>query len=93
MRLAAAALLALTACAPTGETPDTDLNLPEEDTPCGAHALRYLEGEPRESFDFDELDGPVRTLYPGSISTSDYLPQRLNVHINNAGIITKLACG
>lgn len=96
MRIAAAALLVLTACGPTNETPgneDTDLNLPEQDVACGAHALRYLEGEPRSSFDFDELDGEVRILYPGSISTSDYKPQRLNVNIDNNGIITKLSCG
>ena len=93
MRIAAAALLALTACAPNGEALDTDPNLPANETACGAYALRYLEGEPRESFDFDALDGDVRILYPGSISTSDYLPQRLNVHIDNSGIITKLSCG
>ena len=93
MRIAAATLLVLTACGPTQQTTNTDLNLPEDETACGAYALRYLEGEPRESFDFEELDGPVRILYPTTIVTQDYNPKRLNVHIGNSGIITKLSCG
>ncbi len=93
MRLAAAALLALTACAPSGETLDTNLNLPEKETECGAYALRYLVGEPREDFDFEALDGPVRMLYPTTIVTQEYNPQRLNVHIGNSGIVTNLTCG
>ncbi|SLN31822.1 Peptidase inhibitor I78 family protein [Roseovarius albus] len=93
MRIAAAALLALTACGPTDDSADTDLNLPQDETECGAYALRYLEGEPRESFDFDEIDGEVRILHPDAIVTQDYNPKRLNVHVGKSGIISKLTCG
>jgi hypothetical protein len=34
-----------------------------------------------------------RILKPGSVATMDFSPDRLNVEINDQGVVTRLFCG
>jgi len=35
----------------------------------------------------------VRWIQPGDAVTMDYIPERLNVHLDERGIIQRFACG
>lgn len=102
MKYAAPTLLALAlaACATpasdTGSAPaaDTGTNLPslETDT-CGAGMYAELIGKP---IDGPGIPGPsrlVRHIKPGTQVTMDYIGQRMNIEVNDQGLIRKINCG
>ena len=67
-------------------------NLGED--PCGAEAFepyvqQSIDAVPQALKDRDEL----RILPPGSIITTDVIPWRLNVDLDEEGIIEDLWCG
>ncbi len=91
-------LICLGACAsapdeevPT-ETPTADSGLETRapDT-CGAANYADLLNQPREAA--ASVPEPKRVVGPGDIVTSDYIPNRVNIGVNDAGIITELGCG
>lgn len=63
---------------------------PAADT-CHAGALAYLIGVPAENVDGLEQMGRVSS--PHSIGTTDYLPSRRNIGVDENGIITGVTCG
>ncbi|WP_137702576.1 I78 family peptidase inhibitor [Marimonas lutisalis] len=63
-----------------------------DETTCGAAALQSAIGQPVNSVDLTGHD-PLRILPPGSIMTMDYNPMRLNVLLDENGLITKVHCG
>ena len=91
MRLAILGLLALAAC--SGASPPQKGTAMQNEMICGAQGLAHLVGQPADSFDFGTLDVDVRILPPGSMMTMDHRPDRLNVDLDDAGVITRLWCG
>jgi len=41
----------------------------------------------------EELGRPFRVLEPGAMATMDYLPQRINLNVDDDGIVTSVECG
>ncbi|WP_170382158.1 I78 family peptidase inhibitor [Ruegeria atlantica] len=89
-------LILLTACAETPPTPD-DTRLAPEAAPVD---LAVCLGDPFA----DSIGQPVsaiqaalpersRVLGPDDIATQDYRIDRLNVYVDDAGIIQRLTCG
>lgn len=83
------------ACAPTEhvlgvEHPTDDVNA-VADT-CGAEDNQHLLNQPIAGFNADTVGHPVRVLGVNDIMTEDYRPQRLNIFVNEAGIVIKMYC-
>ncbi|WP_170376339.1 MULTISPECIES: I78 family peptidase inhibitor [Ruegeria] len=89
-------LILLAACAETPPAPE-DARLAPEAAPVD---LAFCEGEPFG----DSIGQPVstiqgrlperaRVLGPDDLATQDYRIDRLNVFVNDAGIIQRLTCG
>jgi hypothetical protein len=57
---------------------------------CGASALQDRIGQPVGAFEFDE---GTRIIPPNSAVTMDHRVDRLNVELDEAGIIVRIACG
>lgn len=100
-RILAATLLALAACAPVPEPlvppdPNVDLtpglNDKEPDT-CHATEYAYLVGQPDTALATAGITRPYRVITPGAIITQEYSAQRIDVMVNDLGIITSLSCG
>jgi len=91
MKIAVLSVLALTACTlstePGMEKPDETLAM------CGADKLQNQIGQPAASYDFKAVNKDVRILPPGSMMTMDHRPDRLNVELDDAGLVTRLWCG
>lgn len=66
--------------------------LPDGDA-CGASALQGLIGQPRSVLAAMTLPEPTRVIEPGMAVTMDYSPARLNIELDDAGRITRVACG
>lgn len=96
--MALAVLVALGACAaqpPAEELPpetgvDGGLETRAPDT-CGAAAFADLLNQPRAAA--ASVREPKRIVAPGDIVTTEYNPNRVNIGVNEAGIITELGCG
>lgn len=99
-----AILLALAACTPAPEPdpvpvvrdPNVDvtpgLNEKEPDT-CGAKKFAQLVGQPQTAVAMAGITQEYRIIDPFSIVTQEYSPDRINVNVDGAGIITHLTCG
>ncbi|WP_208352202.1 I78 family peptidase inhibitor [Pseudaestuariivita rosea] len=81
-------LMTLAACTPVPE-PET----PEDLASCKADEFPFLIGQTTDDLEETKILQPVRIIRPGAIVTQDYLPQRMNIHVNNAGTVTRLSCG
>lgn len=91
--LAIAGLALFASCQMGGETdPAPSQPAPGADA-CGATELSYIIGTRASEIDFSEQADNVRVIQPNSVVTMDHRPGRLNVHVDDAGIITKLTCG
>jgi hypothetical protein len=96
-RLAAAAtLLSLAACSaeapPPAPTPP-----PPAAQGCGAEQLGAYVGQPASDEVLARIrewrgDAPIRVLKPGSAMTMDYRPERLNIFLDDKGVIEKFQC-
>ena len=84
------ALLILAACqSPVGGTGPEALDF----TPtCGADRLQGLVGQDAGIIAEIEIDAPLRVIHPGMAVTADYNPGRLNIAVDEAGIITRVWC-
>jgi len=49
-------------------------------------------GQPVDQAALDDLKRPVRILPPNAAATMDYNPERVNVHTDEAGVVTKVDC-
>ena len=70
-----------------GNTPDT-----EGLRACGADQLLDLIGQPYDGLQ-DRFAATARIIPPNSAVTQDYRPDRQNVDLNAAGVITRIWCG
>ena len=69
---------------------------PGADDPCRALALQDLIGAPAPSVDeIRAMGGPqrIRVIRPGQPVTMDHVPVRLNVLVDEDGIVQSLRCG
>ncbi|NPD14520.1 hypothetical protein HOY34_04805 [Xinfangfangia sp. D13-10-4-6] len=61
---------------------------------CRLASLQSLIGQPSGNLRTVRLAGASRIIPPGGIiSQEDYQPQRINAHIDQRGVITRLECG
>lgn len=64
--------------------------------PCGAEALAHLLGKPAPDAEaLEELDTPgrIRVIAPGQPVTMDYIETRLNIELDENGLVALLRCG
>lgn len=97
MRLFLSILLLV--AAPEGEVPpdamppgeETVLEMPAGEDPCGSAMHEALLGtELPEGFNLDSL---FRVIRPGDMVTMDHVPPRLNIELDDDGVVTRLHCG
>ena len=68
--------------------------IPRSDlTSCHAVGLEGLVGAHVSLLPTNGAWSSVRIIKPGQMVTMDFSPTRLNVRVDNAGIILSLACG
>lgn len=60
---------------------------------CGASELQHLIGENGSVLDSMKFAGPVRILEPGQAMTMDYSVERLNIQLDDSGMISRVWCG
>ncbi len=84
------AFLGLAACqAPIG----TPAPAPLDFTPtCGADRLQGLIGQDAGILADMEVDAPLRVIHPGMAVTADYNPGRLNIAVDESGLISRVWC-
>ncbi|NSX56035.1 I78 family peptidase inhibitor [Parasulfitobacter algicola] len=81
-------ILPLVACTPIAE-PDASADLKS----CKGDEFAYLVGQTTDELEKTLILQPVRMIRPGSIVSQEYMPQRMNIHVNNAGKVQRLSCG
>ena len=80
MRLALVMLLALAPACHAADAAD----------PCGAVPLAEMVGKP---LDAGRLPPGARVIRPGYAVTQDWNAGRLNVELDDKGVVTRLRCG
>jgi len=77
-----------------GEPTFTEAMNPEalEPTPCGSEGYQSFVGEPLAAVTYPD-DLRVRVIPFGAIVTMDYSAERMNIHLDKEGVITKVICG
>ena len=89
--MASVLALGVSACSTLpGQEPDA--GTPPE-AMCGATQMNYLIGQQVSEVDLDTLARTVRTIYPGQPVTRDYRPDRLNLDLDEEGVILRPWCG
>jgi uncharacterized lipoprotein YajG len=73
----------------TAPTVDTDTQ-PDR---CGASSLQHLLGSSAEALDRKTLPESTRIVKPGTMVTRDYREGRLNIHVDDSSVITRIVCG
>lgn len=80
----------------TACTPEEDnLNINDRSTPysCAEMIELELKGVDVNSIDKALLPAQTRIVEPGSVITMDHIPTRLNLIVDNKGIISRAYCG
>lgn len=78
--------IALMACVEPGIPPD-----PVD--ACGASELQWLVGQRGTVLVGMRFDTDVRVIQPGTVVTMDFSATRLNIYLNRADVIERVACG
>lgn len=73
----------------TAEAPTTATN----GYTCNADDLQHLVGFSESDVVLESLPGPVRILRPNAVATMDMRPDRINLHTDEIGAITRVSCG
>lgn len=87
--------LALAACVEGESPPDPgviDPPMPPVGA-CGAPDLQYLVGKTDSVLQTMKFAQNTRIIYPGMAVTMDYREDRLNIEIDDEGMIFRVACG
>ncbi|MEM9170788.1 MAG: I78 family peptidase inhibitor [Pseudomonadota bacterium] len=89
-----AAACAMAACGGSGPSGSADPDLANgADDPCGAEAYRQFIGTNDYLSVVDGDDADVRIINPGDAVTKDYRPSRLNLYVDEDGLLTDASCG
>jgi hypothetical protein len=83
------AVLLLAACVP--EVPP--VTSPDPNDVCGASALQGLVGQPASVLDGMRFSRETRIIRPDTAVTMDFRENRLNIEIDRAEKISRVACG
>lgn len=85
---------ALVSCAGPGDTePETPAAaLPGAGKTCPAAEYQWLVGEEFSAVSLPE-DLKVRVIRPGQAVTMDYMFERMNIHLDEDGVVLRVACG
>lgn len=89
-------LLALAACspqAPSAPQPVQNALPTGMDDTCNAVRYHTLLNQDATALERILILGQVRILRPGTISTQDYAPARMNFHVGEDGKINQISCG
>ena len=97
-------VFSLSACAegPTESLPDDDVPVTSEEEAsetadafiCYPDSIAELVGQPASVLDgHPDRPADVRLIGPETLVTQEYMPNRLNVHLNAQGRIVRLDCG
>ena len=86
-------VLTLSACSTAGNYDVFPRGHEMGDDPCGASSRDYLIGQKLSDIDLESLAEIVRPIYPGDLVTMDHRPERLNIELDEAGIVVALRCG
>lgn len=74
-----------------------EVEVPVDPTPmetaCGAAELQDLVGRDASVLQTMRFGQTVRIIRPGMAVTMDYVPDRLNIEIDAAEVITRVSCG
>ena len=86
---------AVSACTAGGTEPEAMPPPPSEG--CGAEQLSAYVGQPASEEVLARIrawrgEHPIRVLKPGSAMTMDYRPERLNIYLDDSGIIKEFKC-
>jgi len=65
----------------------------EQTASCAPGVLTRLVGQPASALEVVDLQENTRIIHPGTPITEDHRPERVNIDINDAGIITRVWCG
>ena len=82
--------IALLACVAPDAPPEGPL--PSENA-CGAEDLQDLVGQSASRLQTMRFGGPVRIIRPDTAVTMDFSPNRLNIYIDGAEMISAVRCG
>ncbi|KAJ3039159.1 hypothetical protein HDV00_012565 [Rhizophlyctis rosea] len=63
--------------------------------PSAKEVINLVESgvEDDKIFTKDDLPQPSRVLYPGDMMTAEYVEDRLNVHVNDDGVVQQVTLG
>lgn len=94
------ALCAFAGCAvPTQNTPGTErillspTQLTSVVTSCQAAQFQRLVGVTHDDLLQTRILGPVRVIRPNQAVTTDFLPNRLNIELDEEETVTRVTCG
>lgn len=92
------AVSGMAACTPDGSPsagppPGAVSGAPDGTDECGAKENARLIGMPITDPSVPEASPKVRHIRPGDAVTEDYRVERLNIHVDGAGVIEKIDCG
>lgn len=96
--LTIATTLSLGACAATTDPMRTGGPYPPQATQCDAERASWALGRAASAEVVDEVraatqSSQVRVIAPGQMVTMDYIPVRVNIHVNERNAITRITCG
>ncbi|WP_162891819.1 I78 family peptidase inhibitor [Profundibacter amoris] len=92
MRFVILTFVGLAAC--TEIPPDPPIDQPTEDTTaCGGGPDSNLVGQSVDVLAAMTFPGPMRVIRPGMLITQEYNPKRMNLDLDNKGIIIRVWCG
>ncbi|MEH6774496.1 MAG: I78 family peptidase inhibitor [Cereibacter changlensis] len=75
------------------ESPAAPPATPPVENACGAAELQTLVGQPASVLDTMRFSQPTRVITPGMAVTMDFNAERLNIEIDEAKRISRVACG
>ncbi|MCC7320187.1 MAG: hypothetical protein IT542_04315 [Rubellimicrobium sp.] len=90
--LALLAPLALSACIVVAPGADVPATMPAADE-CGAAAILPLVGQPASVLSGMTLPADTRVITPGMAVTMDFRANRMNIMLDDAGMIESVTCG
>jgi hypothetical protein len=64
-----------------------------EDSACMAERWQHLIGATRAQVEAEALPANVRLIEWGAMVTQDYVPARMNVHLDQNGRVYRVICG
>jgi hypothetical protein len=78
---------------PATSAPTPTPQAPSSEAACAPEVFQRMVGKPESVLHVLDLPENVRILSPNSAATTDHRPDRINIEINAAGVISRVWCG